>query len=285
MNNDINFIWALKARQFVYLRYNHSYKLQERRTNQIMGKFFETHRKEIITGAGALLFIIAGALAMILMPPGESHQQKQIQTANQNQESNQESNHKTNQEASRKSNQEPQIQIQAQEQISQRDIYVYLTGAVKKPGVYKFPEGSRIFEVINAAGGFTPKADIAALNLAETFTDAQHIHIPLKGERNRIVQTQNNNTNADTYTHITVQPQEAKSKSNAKSSGNNGLVDVNNASESELQRLTGVGPAIAKRIYEYRQKNGRFKSAEELIHVRGIGPAKLEKMRSQILIR
>ncbi|MBQ9628319.1 MAG: helix-hairpin-helix domain-containing protein, partial [Synergistaceae bacterium] len=157
-----------------------------------------------------------------------------------------------------------------------------ITGAVKKPGVYKFPEGSRIFEVIEAAGGFTPKADIAALNLAETFTDAQHIHIPLKGERNRIAQTQNAN-NADTYTHITVQPQE--SKSNAKSSGKTGLVDVNNASESELQKLTGVGPAIAKRIYEYRQKNGRFKSAEELIHVRGIGPAKLEKMRSQILIR
>lgn len=250
-----------------------------------MQKFFELHRKELITGAGTLMFIIAGALAMIFMPPGESHQQKQTQITNQNQESNKELNRKTNQEAKRESNYEPQIQIQAQEQISQRDIYVYITGAVKKPGVYKFPEGSRIFEVIEAARGFTPKADIAALNLAETFTDAQHIHIPVKGERNRIVQTQNTNTNADTYTHITVQPQEAKSKSNAKSSVNNGLVDVNNASESELQKLTGVGPAIAKRIYEYRQKNGRFKSAEELIHVRGIGPAKLEKIRSQILIR
>ncbi|MBQ6112182.1 MAG: helix-hairpin-helix domain-containing protein [Synergistaceae bacterium] len=250
-----------------------------------MQKFFELHRKEIITGAGTFLFIIAGALAMIFMPPGESHQQKQIQTANQNHESNQELNQEKNQKASQESNQEPQIQIHAQEQISQRDIYVYITGAVKKPGVYKFPEGSRIFEVIEAAGGFTPKADIAALNLAETFTDAQHIHIPLKGERNRIIQTQNANNNADTYTHITVQPQEQKSKSSAKSSGNNGLVDVNNASESELQKLTGVGPAIAKRIYEYRQKNGRFKSVEELIHVRGIGPAKLEKMRSQILIR
>ena len=245
-----------------------------------MKKFFEHHRREIITGAGTLLFIIAGALAMIFMPPGESEQQRQIQTTNQNQGLNQEKNQEVKQEASQGSNHEPQMQIHAQEQISQRDIYVYITGAVKKPGVYKFPEGSRIFEVIDAAGGFTPKADIAALNLAETFTDAQHIHIPVKGERERIAQ--NTNTNADTYTHITVKQSETNLNVNQK---NKNLVDINNASESELQRLTGVGPAIAKRIFEYRQKNGRFKSAEELIHVRGIGPARLEKMRSQIIIR
>jgi competence protein ComEA len=153
-----------------------------------------------------------------------------------------------------------------------------MTGAVKKPGVYKFPEGSRIFEVVEAAGGFTDKADIAALNLAETFSDAQHIHIPVKGERPRV--NTNTNTNADTYTHITVQPNESNRKPN-----DSNLVDINNASEIELQRLKGVGPAIAKRIYEYRQKHGRFNTAEELINVRGIGPAKLEKMKPQIIIR
>lgn len=239
-----------------------------------MGKIFELHRKEIITGAGALLFIIAGALAMSFMPsensqrpPNESQPQLQSQTQNQ------ELNH------------EVKPQEQKHELLSEkRDIYVYLTGAVKKPGVYKFPEGSRIFEVIEAAGGFMPKADVTAFNLAETFTDAQHIHIPLKGERKLIAQTPNTNTNADTYTHITVKPSDTNAKLNVNQKNKN-LVDINNASESELQRLTGVGPAIAKRIYEYRQKNGRFKSAEELIHVRGIGPAKLEKMRSQIIIR
>ena len=243
-----------------------------------MGKFFELHRKELITGAGTLIFIIAGALAMSFMPSDNSQRppnESQTQTQNTNQ--NYESKSAMNQEVK----QEPQMQMYSQEHEPAREIYVYITGAVNKPGVYNFPEGSRIFQVIEAAGGFTPKADIAALNLADTFTDAQHIHIPVKGERPRI--TQNTNTNADTYTHITVQPQ--NSQSNAKSSGNGELVDVNNASESELQRLTGVGPAIAKRIYEYRQKNGRFKSAEELVNVRGIGPAKLEKMRSQILIR
>ena len=243
-----------------------------------MGKFFELHRKEVITGAGTLIFIIAGALAMSFMPSDNSQRppnESQTQTQNINQ--NYESNSAMNQEVK----QEPQMQTYSQEHETAKEIYVYITGAVNKPGVYNFPEGSRIFQVIEAAGGFTPKADIAALNLADTFTDAQHIHIPVKGEHLRI--TQNTNTNADTYTHITVQPQ--NSQSNAKSSSNGELVDVNNASESELQRLTGVGPAIAKRIYEYRQKNGRFKSAEELVNVRGIGPAKLEKMRSQIIIR
>ena len=232
-----------------------------------MKEFFELHRKEIITGAGVLLFMIAGALAMIIIPsekitkpPQESKSQTQKETVNQ------------------EVNQESESKPQEQEQKHEREIYVYLTGAVNKPGVYKFPEGSRIFEVVESAGGFTSKADIAALNLAETFSDAQHIHIPVKGERPRM--NTNTNTNAETYTHITVKPNESKRKPN-----DSNLVDINNASENELQRLTGVGPAIAKRIYDYRQKNGRFKSAEDLIKVRGIGPAKLEKMRSQILIR
>lgn len=232
-----------------------------------MQKFIELHRKEIITGAGVLLFMTAGALAMLIMPSENSQPVHESKPQTQNQIT--------------VSEPEPTKPI-VNETI--REIYVYVTGAVKKPGVYKFPEGSRIFEVVEAAGGFTSKADISALNLAETFSDAQHIHIPVKGERPRTIT--NANANSETYTHITVQPAESKSsKSNAKSSGNTGLVDVNNASENELQRLKGVGPAIAKRIYEYRQKNGKFKSVEDLIKVRGIGPAKLEKMRSQILIR
>ena len=227
-----------------------------------MQNFFYTHRKDVITGAGVLLFMIAGALAMIIIPSEKSPppQESKIQTKNQNHES----------------ESKPESKPQEPESKTLREIYVYMTGAVKKPGVYKFPEGSRIFEVVEAAGGFTPKADIAALNLAETFSDAQHIHIPMKSERTR---TRNN---ADTYTHITVQPKESELNVNQKKQN---LVDINSASESELQRLKGVGPAIAKRICEYRKKNGRFKSAEELINVRGIGPVKLEKMRSQILIR
>ena len=231
-----------------------------------MQKFFGLHRKEIITGAGVLLFMVAGALAMFITQSYNPPEQ----------------NHDTVIESESK----PQIENESKDLTppspsvkNSKEIYVYLTGAVKKPGVYKFPEGSRIFEVIESAGGFTDKADIAALNLAETFSDAQHIHIPVKGERHHTVAS----NNASTYTHVTVQPSE--SKLNARSSGQRDLVDVNHASESELQRLKGVGPVIAKRIYEYRQKHGRFKSAEELINVRGIGPAKLEKMKSQILIR
>lgn len=225
-----------------------------------MQKFFELHRKEIITGAGVLLFMIAGTLAMIIMPSEKSPPPKETPKQNTTQES------------------ESRTQEHKTESSSPREIYVYMTGAVKKPGVYRFPEGSRIFEVVEAAGGFTDKADIAALNLAETFSDAQHIHIPVKGERPRV--NTNTNTNADTYTHITVQPNESNRKPN-----DSNLVDINNASEIELQRLKGVGPAIAKRIYEYRQKHGRFNTAEELINVRGIGPAKLEKMKPQIIIR
>lgn len=235
-----------------------------------MQKFFEFHRKEIITGAGVLLFMIAGAFAMIIMPSEKSPPPRETPKQNTNQEANQEANHEENQEANQKEHKT--------ESTSPREIYVYMTGAVNKPGVYKFPEGSRIFEVVEAAGGFTDKADIAALNIAETFSDSQHIHIPVKGEHPRV--NTNMNPNADTYTHITVQPNELNRKPN-----NSNLVDINSASESELQKLKGVGPAIAKRIFEYRKKHGRFKSAEELINVRGIGPVKLEKMKPQIIIR
>ena len=63
------------------------------------------------------------------------------------------------------------------------------------------------------------------------------------------------------------------------------MIDVNHATAKELEQLNGVGPAISKRIVEYRQTHGRFSTPEDLINVRGIGAAKLEKMRSQILIR
>ncbi len=120
-----------------------------------MQKFIELHRKEIITGAGVLLFMTAGALAMLIMPSENSQPVHESKPQTQNQIT--------------VSEPEPTKPI-VNETI--REIYVYVTGAVKKPGVYKFPEGSRIFEVVEAAGGFTSKADISR----DIFRRTAHTH-------------------------------------------------------------------------------------------------------------
>ena len=160
--------------------------------------------------------------------------------------------------------------------------------------MYKLSEDSRIFQAIDAAGGFTSKADQTSINLAEHLMDGTHIHVAQKGAapQQRPAQTeqliripgvqQENNI-------IKLQPVQVSqvNKANKRANNNNAnnLVDVNNASVEELQKLNGIGPALAKRIIEYRQSHGKFSKPDDLIQVKGIGPAKLKKMKDQILIR
>lgn len=218
-------------------------------------------KKIIITVSGIILFLIAGTITMFFMP-SENLQSEQKIIANEEQN------------------------IITPEKIN--IWYVYVTGAVKKPGVYKLSEDSRIFSAIEAAGGFSSKADTGSINLAELLADGMHVHVQQKGSKISPPPSANNAV-------VNVPGRAAKpdyiqilGNANTKPQQNNnnaGLVDINHASEIELQKLKGVGPAISRRIIEYRNQHGRFNSAEDLINVKGIGSAKLEKMRAQILIR
>ena len=131
---------------------------------------------------------------------------------------------------------------------------VYVTGRVASPGLLTMPAGSRVGEAIEAAGGPVEGADLESLNLARVIADGEHIVVPAQG--------------AAPVPAGTGAPEGAK------------CVNLNAASEQELQELDGVGPAMASRIAQYRAAHGTITSVDELDDVPGIGPALLEKIRS-----
>ena len=140
------------------------------------------------------------------------------------------------------------------------DIYVDISGCVKEPGVYKVAAGTRIFQVIERAGGLTEGADIESVNRAEEVTDGQKIIINLVGEQ---------------------KPEEI---GNTYSEEDSDKVNINTADSSRLQAIPGVGPATAQKIIEYREQNGKFKSVEDIKDVSGIGDKTFENMRPYITV-
>jgi competence protein ComEA len=135
-------------------------------------------------------------------------------------------------------------------------FYVHVVGRVKVPGVYELEVGSRLFDAVVAAGGFMDDADQASVNLARPLSDGEQVIILKLGD----------------------QPNSVGSHSGA-----NAQISLNRASESELESLPGVGPALANRIIDWRTANGGFKRKEDLLQVGGIGSklfASLEKLVS-----
>ena len=142
---------------------------------------------------------------------------------------------------------------------SATDLKVYVTGAVRNPGVFDVKEGDRLAEVVEAAGGATEDADLTAVNLAVRIKDEDHWHIPRLGEM----------------------PPEVSSEATSPSS----KIDLNSASPEQLQALPGIGEVKAQAIYSYREKNGPFSVVDDLLAVSGIGPATLESIRDLVQVR
>lgn len=135
---------------------------------------------------------------------------------------------------------------------------VHVAGAVVHPGVVLLDRGARVLDALQQAGGPLPEADLDSLNLAQVVQDGQKIIVPRKGE---------------------VLPGAADSTGSGK-----GRVSINTAEQSELERLPGIGPTLAERIIAYRDRNGGFKSVEELKRVSGIGQKKFEEIRDLVEI-
>lgn len=150
-------------------------------------------------------------------------------------------------------------------------ITVHVAGAVNNPGVYRLRFGSRINDAVVAAGGATTTANLDVINLATVLNEGEQIYVPKRGEKPHT---------------ITGRPQvgggATGGASNGGASGVNGgalsTININLASVVELEQLPGVGPATAKAIVAYREKNGAFQRVEDLLKVRGIGPAKLSEI-------
>lgn len=134
--------------------------------------------------------------------------------------------------------------------------YVYLCGAVLKPGVYTLKEGDRIYEAIELAGGLLPEADVTSVNQAETITDGQMIYIYTLGEEKEAEQE----TEKDSR------------------------IDINKADRNMLMTLPGIGEAKADAILSYRESKGGFSTVDELKNIPGIKEGIFEQIKEQIKV-
>lgn len=151
-------------------------------------------------------------------------------------------------------------------------VAIHITGEVKHPGVVKVKEGSRIQDIIKAAGGLTENADISNVNLAYIVEDGIKIRIP-------------STTDEKNKEYISKDIGEGIIVDEENGNNNNTVININTANETELEELPGIGTSIAGRIVEYRNKNGKFKSIEDIKNVTGIGDSKFEKIKDLIKIK
>lgn len=137
-------------------------------------------------------------------------------------------------------------------------IIVYITGAIKNQGVYELNVNSRLSDLIEKSGGLLENSDISGLNLAYILQDGIKIYIPQKGENV-------NNMNDDTNQYIIQN--DVSTESGTSSISISGKININKATQAELETLPGVGPSTALKIINYRKENGNFKKIEDIKNV------------------
>lgn len=157
-------------------------------------------------------------------------------------------------------------------------IVVHITGAVKNEGVVTLKENSRITDAVNAAGGLTEDADMSKINLAYILEDGVKISIPSKNDVTQINPSEESTNDEEIV--------DAIPESSTKSEGRNtNMVNINKASQTELETLPGIGPSIALKIINYREENGKFSSVEDLRNVNGIGDSKFENIKNLVSVK
>ena len=143
-------------------------------------------------------------------------------------------------------------------ELAAPEIFVDVTGAVNKPGVYSLNAHARVIDAIKAAGDSAPGADLSTINLARVLADGEQVYV---------------DSTISTTSHSKVTQ---KSPS--------GPININRATASQFDSLDGIGPVIAARIVAYRKSNGPFTTIEELQKVSGIGAAKFAQFKSKIRV-
>lgn len=151
------------------------------------------------------------------------------------------------------------------------DIYVDVKGAVERPDIYHMKPNDRVKQLLEKAH-VTKDADLSTINLSERLVDQKLIIIPRKGE----------NTPAPSITEKSTESGKQVGSSSSKKSGD--TVNINTASESDLQKVPGIGPSKAKSIIEYRDSIGRFDSIDKIKEVSGIGEKTFEKLASYLTV-
>ena len=162
------------------------------------------------------------------------------------------------------------------EDESKRKIIIYITGEIQKEGVYELKENSRVLDAIEIAGGLKENANIEDINLAQILEDESKIYIPNKNDENIKNDNQNNIDNISKNTTETIKKDGTIIKSEK--------ININTASQTELETLPGIGPSTALKIVNYRKEKGKFKNIEDIKNVSGIGESKFSKIKDLIKI-
>ena len=149
---------------------------------------------------------------------------------------------------------------------TEKPIVVHVTGAVPRPGVYALAQGSRVQDAISAAGGFLADAEKNGINLARALEDGEQLDIPYAEGASPVIGT------------------EVPPFASTQSSSSSELVNINTASQTELETLPGIGPTTAQKIIQYREQNGPFVSTQDIINVPGIGPGTYERIKNLITV-
>ena len=154
-------------------------------------------------------------------------------------------------------------EVKKEEPVEQDLITVDVKGAVKAPGIYDLPVGSRVNDAVQKAGGLTEQADSKSLNLAQKVSDEALVYVPTKGEEAASQQT---------------------ASGTASSTSKEKKINLNKASLEELKQVKGLGGKRAQDIIDHRETNGKFKSVDELKKVSGIGAKTIEKHKDYVTV-
>ncbi len=144
-----------------------------------------------------------------------------------------------------------------------KEIIVHITGCVEKEGIVSLQEGARIADAVEEAGGLTLDANLKNVNLAYKLKDGQKIHIPSNIE--------------DENSEIITEKSGVETMKNESE-----LININTATQTELETLSGIGPSMAMKIIDYRNKNGEFENIESIKEVPGIGDNKFDAIKDSI---
>jgi competence protein ComEA len=139
-------------------------------------------------------------------------------------------------------------------------VFVHVTGAVRRPGVYRLPAWARLDQAVRRAGGPAPKADLEQVNLAAKVADGQQVVVPRRG----------------------AAASGAAQGAGPETAG--GPVSLNTATPEQLDQLDGVGPATAQKILEFRKEHGGFRSIDDLKQISGIGPKRFEALKDKVRV-
>lgn len=163
-------------------------------------------------------------------------------------------------------------------------IYVQVSGAVARPGVYELSEGSRIFEAIEMAGGLTEEADVRLLNQAKPVSDGEMIYVYAEGEEPlpEEVLAANSPAASDSVSDGASAGSEDSGDSGA--SGGDGLVNINTATKEQLMTLPGIGQSKAQLIISYRESQGTFEKIEDIMNIEGIKEGVFNKIKDHIRV-